>query len=70
MSEHHIDRCTVAITCPANEITKQPWIRVVDCSTGKSVLVSDEAAIRNLRAACDAALGEEKMNETDDMAAN
>ena len=58
MGIHKIDRWTEARTRSVSESDKQPWIRVVDMNTGESVLVEDEQAIRNLRAACDAALGE------------
>lgn len=58
MSAHQIDRWTEARIHPANKADKQPWIRVVDIDTGESVLIEDREAIRNLRAACDAALGE------------
>jgi len=51
-----------AIIYSASGAVKQPWMRLVDAITGESLLLLDEAAIRNLRAACDAALkkGEEK----------
>lgn len=57
MSAHQIDSCMEAIIYSASEALKQPWMRLVDAITGESLLLLDEAAIRNLRAACDAALG-------------
>lgn len=58
MGIHKIDRWTEARIHSVSEADKQPWIRVVDMNTDESVLIEDEQAIRNLRAACDAALGE------------
>ena len=58
MSAHQIDSCMEAIIYSASGAVKQPWMRLVDAITGESLLLFDEAAIRNLRAACDAALGE------------
>jgi hypothetical protein len=57
MSAQQIDSCMEAIIYSAGAV-KQPWMRLVDAITGESLLLFDEAAIRNLRAACDAALGE------------
>lgn len=58
MSAHQIDRWTEARIQPATAEDKQPWVRIIDMNTGESVLIEDKDAIRNLRAACDAALGE------------
>ena len=58
MSAHQIDRWTEARIHSATAADKQPWMRIVDMNTGESVLIEDKDAIRNLRAACDAALGE------------
>jgi hypothetical protein len=58
MSAHHIDSWTEARINPATTADKQPWVRIIDMNTGESVLIEDRDAIRNLRAACDAALGE------------
>lgn len=48
-----IDKFTVAITYP-----DFPVFMTIDDYKGQSILLWDEQAIRNLRAACDAALGE------------
>lgn len=58
MSEHHIDGWTEARVHSATAADKQPWIRIIDIDTGESVLILDKDAIRNLRAACDVAMGE------------
>ena len=60
MSAHQIDRWTEARIHSSITSDKQPWIRIIDMNTGESVLIEDKDAIRNLRAACDAALGEGK----------
>ncbi len=57
-SAHQIDSCVEARIHSATEADKHPWMRVVDMDTGESVLIEDKDSIRNLRAACDAALGE------------
>jgi hypothetical protein len=48
-----VDKYTVAITYP-----DFPVFMSLDDSKGQSILIADEQAIRSLRAACDAALGE------------
>lgn len=58
MSTHQIDSCTTARIQPAIAEDKQPWMRVVDLRAFESVLIEGKESIRNLRAACDAALGE------------
>lgn len=58
MIAHQIDRCTEARIHSSITSDKQPWMFIVDMNTGESVLIEDKDAIRNLRAACDAALGE------------
>lgn len=58
MSAHQIDSCLEAVIYSATEADKHPWMRIVDMNTGESVLIYDKDAIRDLRAACDAALGE------------
>lgn len=50
-----IDRHTVAITYPESPV----FMELVDFS-GRAVFIASEESIRNLRAACDAALGEVK----------
>jgi len=56
MNAHQIDHGTAAIVTQVGE-NNAPWIRILFNYPGAS-LISGEAAIRNLRAACDAALGE------------
>ena len=62
MSAHQINCFTGARVNPAISEDKHPWVRIIDMNTGESVLIEDKDAIRNLRAACDAALekGEEE----------
>ena len=56
MSAHQIDNCTAAII-GTTESDTQPWLRVMSMQPGQLHIYGEEA-IRNLRAACDAALGE------------
>lgn len=56
MSAHQIDHGTAAIL-GTTESDSQPWMRILFSYPGVC-FITGEASIRNLRAACDAALGE------------
>lgn len=60
MSAHQIDNFTAAIVHTAGtEGGVHPWIRIISDHPGQTFqYLYGEEAIRNLRAACDAALGE------------
>lgn len=58
MSAHEIDNFTAAIVHTAGaEDGVRPWIRIMSMQPGQLHIYGEES-IRNLRAACDAALGE------------
>ena len=57
MSAHEIDQGTAVIIQDYYEPGDPPWLRILTSAPGP-VLITGIVAIRNLRAACDAALGE------------
>lgn len=58
MNIHNIDDFREVRVYPAVKPDGWPRMQLIDRYYGESVLIADEQAIRNLRAACDAALGE------------
>jgi hypothetical protein len=58
MNIHNIDDFREVRVYPAVKPDGWPRMQLIDRYYGESVLVEDEQSIRNLRAACDAALGE------------
>lgn len=62
MSAHQIDHGTAA-TIGTTESDSQPWMRILFSYPG-ACFITGEQAIRNLRAACDAALHEVGNNTT------
>lgn len=58
MNIHDIDDFREVRVYPAVKPGGRPRMQLIDRYYGESVVIADEQAIRNLRAACDAALGE------------
>ena len=57
MGAHQIDHGTAVITGTFDCQNSQPWMRILFSYPG-ACFITGEQAIKNLRAACDAALGE------------